>query len=112
MISPIEALAQARQVADTMAATRNILVFGIEPNIRKYQTDHAQMLAAIPIQSYNEAIAGVFADDPAYTDKLASIEVAIADLHASLQDVLDKIGAIRALNPLLLPNPYPDLSND
>lgn len=118
-MNPIELLRLQRQVPELMDAVRSILYLGIEPNIQKYLTEFESMITRLTsggLQSfqsaYLEAIAGVNSDDPTYATKLETMQAAIAGLHADLQSVLDKIDEIRNLNPLLLPNPYPDLPND
>ena len=109
--NPIELLRLQRRIAELMDSVRSILYFGVEPNIKKYLADYAAMITRLTgdlqafYPTYLEAIAGVSADDPTYAAKLEAMQAAIADLHADLQGVLDKIDAIRALNPDLLPNP-------
>lgn len=112
-MNPIQQLRLQRQIPELMDAVRSILYFGIEPNTQKYLIEFELMITRLTSgdlqafhAAYLEAIAGVSSDDPAYAEKLAKMESAISNLHGSLQNVLDKIDAIRALNPDLLPNPY------
>lgn len=112
-MNPIERLRLQRQIPELMDSVRSTLYYGIEPNAKKYLADYEAMISRLTSgdlqafhAAYLEAIAGVNSSDPAYAEKLEVVHAAIADLHAALQGVLDKIGTIRDLNPLLLPNPY------
>lgn len=113
-MKPIERLKLQRQVPELLDSVRSTLYYGVEPNVRRYLADHEAMLSRLRSGDltsfhiiYLEAIAGVNSSDPTYDARLAEMQAAIDSLHVSLKDVLDKMSAIRALNPMLLPNAYP-----
>jgi hypothetical protein len=110
-MNPVQELGNQRAAIELMDSVRSTIYFGIEPNARKYLVEIAALRNRLGngdlqpyLPAYNQAIAGVKANDPTYSDKLLEVQQAIQVLNGSLESVIANIQAIRLLNPLLLPH--------